>query len=83
MARATASLLDVDAGLAVPVTLPVGLLVLNPEPLATTLDEWVAETVGREVYKAAELKGLQLLLEGTRATYGMVVMAPRDSGGWV
>jgi hypothetical protein len=82
MASATASLVfDDDAGFADPVAaaLPVGLLVADPEPLAEGDDE----TVGSPVYKAAEVKVWQLLLEGTRATYGIVVMAPRDSGGWV
>jgi hypothetical protein len=86
MASATASLVfDDDAGFADPVAaaLPVGLLVTKPEPLCEPLAVGVDETVGRLVYKAAELKVLQLLLEGTLATYGIVVMAPRDSAGWV
>lgn len=84
MASAAASLVfDDDAGFALPVAaaLPVGLLVADPEPLLDA--DGVEETVGSPVNKAAELKVLQLLLEGTLATYGMVVMAPRDSGGWV
>jgi hypothetical protein len=84
MARAVASLeLEVDV-LAVPVAdaLPVGLLAADPdlEPVAPADDE-APEAVGRPVYRAPEVKVLQLLLDGTLAVYGMVVMAPRDSGG--
>lgn len=84
MASATASLVvDDDAGFADPVVAapPVGLLVADPEPLLDADGD--DETVGSPVNKAAEVNVLQLLLEGTRATYGIVVMAPRDSGGWV
>jgi hypothetical protein len=85
MARAVASLeLDVEV-FAVPVTeaLPVALLAADPEPVALAPDEDAPEAEGRPVYKAAEVKVLQLLLDGTLAVYGMEVMAPRDSGGWV
>jgi len=84
MASAVASLeLDLE-DFAVPVTeaLPVGLLAADAEPVALADDE-APEAVGRLVNRAAEEKGLQLLLDGTLAVYGMELMAPRDSGGWV
>lgn len=84
MASAVASLeLDV-AVFAVPVAdaLFEGLLVAFPVALALADDE-APEAEGRPVYNASEVKVLQLLLDGTLAVYGMEVMAPRDSGGWV
>lgn len=82
MASATASLVFVEAGFPDPVAaLPVGLLVPEPLPVALAVEE--VEMVGRLVNRAAELKVWQLLLEGILATYGMEVMGPRDSAGWV
>ena len=57
----------------------MGLIVADREPLLNA--DGVDGTVGSPVSKAAEVKVLQLLLEGTLATYCMVLMAPRDSGG--
>jgi len=86
MASAVASLeLDVEV-LALPVAdaLPVGLLAAaEPEPVALAPDDEAPEAEGRPVYRAPEVKGLQLLLDGTLAVYGIELMAPRDSGGWV
>jgi len=82
IASAVASLeLDVDV-FAVPVAdaLAVGLLPAEPVREALADDE-APEAEGRPVYRAPDVKVLQLLLDGTRAVYGMVVMAPRDSGG--
>jgi len=85
MASAVASLeLDVEVfALPVAEALPVGLLAAAPEPVALAADEEAPEAAGRLVNRAAEVKVLQLLLDGTLAVYGMEVMAPRDSGGWV
>jgi hypothetical protein len=37
----------------------------------------------RLAYSCADWKGVQLDDAGTRGVYGIVAMAPRDSGGWV
>jgi len=80
--RVVASELELGVDLAAEVADPdtaVGLVEAPvDEPLAEVV---VADTVGRLVNSSALEKVLQLEEEGTRATYGIVVIGPRDSGG--
>ena len=73
-------------GVGAPLVPVVGLLVLVVAPVPVAVEVLLVEAPeaeGSPVKSALLSKGVQELDAGTRAVYGMVEIAPRDSGGWV